>query len=208
MDTVNKYFPELSPEQISLFNHFSKIFREWNEKINLISRKDIDSLETHHVLHSLAIAKVLHFKPNTSVLDVGTGGGFPGIPLAILFPDVHFWLVDSIGKKIKAVQAMCTELSLHNVQTSQERVENMNHTFDFIVSRAVSNFPDFVSLVKKRIHPNGFNALPNGIFYLKGGHFTDEIRPFGKNVMVYNIRDFFHEEYFDTKKVIYMQYFK
>ena len=208
MDTVNKYFPELSPEQVHLFDHFNIIFREWNEKINLVSRKDIDSLEIHHVLHSLAIAKVLHFKPGTSILDVGTGGGFPGIPLAILFPEVHFWLVDSIGKKIKAVQSMCAELGLRNVQTSQERVENMNGKFDFIVSRAVSNFPDFVSLVKKRINPNGFNALPNGIFYLKGGDFTNEIRPFGKNIMVYNIQDFFHEEYFDTKKVIYMQYFK
>ena len=205
LEILKGYFPHLSPQQAEQYAALYDLYADWNAKINVISRKDIDNLYLHHVLHSLGITEMLHFKEGSEVMDFGTGGGFPGIPLAILFPDAHFWLVDSIGKKIKAVQSMCAELGLRNVQTSQERVENMNGKFDVIVSRAVSNFPDFVSLVKKRINPNGFNALPNGIFYLKGGDFTNEIRPFGKNIMVYNIQDFFHEEYFDTKKVIYMQ---
>lgn len=205
METVKKYFKDLTEEQMALFDQLTPLYREWNEKINVISRKDIDSLEVHHVLHSLALAKVITFRPGTRVLDAGTGGGFPGIPLAILFPEVEFHLVDSVGKKVKVVQSVVDALGLRNVRVSQTRVEAMKERFDFIVSRAVSAFPAFVSLTRGRIRPKGFNALPNGILYLKGGNFNEEIRAYGRAVMVYDIRDFFDEEYFETKKIIYMQ---
>nr|WP_255723086.1 16S rRNA (guanine(527)-N(7))-methyltransferase RsmG [Butyricimonas sp. DFI.6.44] len=205
---IEKYFTGLNEIQIKQFNRLEGLYREWNEKINVVSRKDIDALEIHHVLHSLAIAKVISFKPGTRVLDVGTGGGFPGIPLAILFPEVHFHLVDSIGKKIKVVNEVAVALGLKNVTAEQVRVESMSEKFDFIVSRAVTAFPAFVALTRKRLLKESFNDLPNGIIYLKGGDFEEEIQDFRERITVYNIPDFFEEEFFETKKVIYMKYIK
>lgn len=174
----------------------------------MISRKDIDALSVHHVLHSLAIAKVISFKGGTKVLDVGTGGGFPGIPLAIMFPEVDFFLVDSIGKKIKVVEGVAGALGLKNVTARQVRVETMKEKFDFIVSRAVTAFPAFVSLTRNRIRESSFNDLANGILYLKGGDFEEEIKDFRNRVSIYNIPDFFEEEFFETKKLIYMKNLK
>ncbi len=208
MGIVEKYFTGLSEKQISQFNQLEGLYREWNEKINVVSRKDIDELEIHHVLHSLAIAKVISFQPGTRVLDVGTGGGFPGIPLAIMFPEVDFYLVDSIGKKIKVVEGVASALGLKNVKADQVRVETMKEKFDFIVSRAVTAFPSFMTLVRNRILKGGFNELPNGIIYLKGGDFEEEIKDFRERITVYNIPEFFEEEFFETKKVIYMKYLK
>ena len=205
---IEKYFTGLNEIQIKQFNRLEGLYREWNEKINVVSRKDIDALEIHHVLHSLAIAKVISFKPGTRVLDVGTGGGFPGIPLAILFPEVHFHLVDSIGKKIKVVNEVAVALGLKNVTAEQVRVESMSEKFDFIVSRAVTAFPAFVALTRKRLLKESFNDLPNGIIYLKGGDFEEEIQDFRERITVYNIPDFFEEEFLETKKVIYMKYIK
>ena len=174
----------------------------------MVSRKDIEALEIHHVLHSLAIAKVISFKPGTRVLDVGTGGGFPGIPLAIMFPEVNFHLVDSIGKKIKVVREVAAALGLKNVTADQVRVETMKEKFDFIVSRAVTAFPAFVALTRNRILKGGFNDLPNGIIYLKGGDFEEEIMDFRERIAVYRIPDFFEDEFFETKKIIYMKCLK
>lgn len=208
MDIVEKYFTGLSDKQVEQFRQLEGLYREWNEKINVISRKDIDALSVHHVLHSLAIAKVISFKGGTKVLDVGTGGGFPGIPLAIMFPEVDFFLVDSIGKKIKVVEAVAGALGLKNVTARQVRVETMKEKFDFIVSRAVTAFPAFVALTRNRIRENSFNDLANGILYLKGGDFEEEIKDFRNRVSIYNIPDFFEEEFFETKKLIYMKNLK
>ena len=208
MDIVEKYFTGLSDKQVEQFRQLEGLYREWNEKINVISRKDIDALSVHHVLHSLAIAKVISFKGGTKVLDVGTGGGFPGIPLAIMFPEVDFFLVDSIGKKIKVVEGVAGALGLKNVTARQVRVETMKEKFDFIVSRAVTAFPAFVSLTRNRIRESSFNDLANGILYLKGGDFEEEIKDFRNRVSIYNIPDFFEEEFFETKKLIYMKFLK
>ena len=199
MDIVEKYFTGLSERQSEQFQQLEGLYREWNEKINVISRKDIDALNVHHVLHSLAIAKVISFKAGTKVLDVGTGGGFP---------EVDFFLVDSIGKKIKVVEGVAGALGLKNVIARQLRVETMKEKFDFIVSRAVTAFPAFVALTKKRIRENSFNDLSNGILYLKGGDFEEEIRDFKDKISIYNIPDFFEEEFFETKKLIYMKLLK
>ena len=208
MDIVEKYFTGLSDKQVEQFRQLEGLYREWNEKINVISRKDIDALSVHHVLHSLAIAKVISFKGGTKVLDVGTGGGFPGIPLAIMFPEVDFFLVDSIGKKIKVVEGVAGALGLKNVTARQVRVETMKEKFDFIVSRAVTAFPAFVSSTRNRIRESSFNDLANGILYLKGGDFEEEIKDFRNRVSIYNIPDFFEEEFFETKKLIYMKNLK
>lgn len=204
MELIQKYFKNLTPIQISQFDALGALYNEWNAKINVISRKDIDELYTRHVLHSLAIAKVISFKEGTHVLDVGCGGGFPGIPLAILFPGVKFTLVDSIGKKILVVNEVAKALGLTNVTGFNDRAENLRDRYDFIVSRAVTAFPQFVTFTRKLIAQKQINALPNGIIYLKGGDFEDEIAPFRKKIEVFEISEFFEESFFETKKVIYL----
>lgn len=204
-ELVLSYFPELTEVQQERFALLENLYREWNEKINVISRKDMDAFGVHHVLHSLAIAKVIRFKAGTRVMDVGTGGGFPGIPLAILFPEVEFYLVDSIGKKIKVVQGVAEALGLKNVKAKQTRVEQTDGVQDFIVSRAVTAFPAFVGFTRNKIRKEGFNDLPNGILYLKGGDFEEEIKPFADRVQVFSIPAFFQEDFFETKKVIYLE---
>jgi 16S rRNA (guanine527-N7)-methyltransferase len=203
MDEILKYFPNLSDNQIEQFQKLDFLYHDWNEKINVISRKDIDSLYTKHILHSLAIAKVNKFEPGTYVLDVGTGGGFPGIPLAILFPETRFFLIDIIAKKIKVVQAVAEALELKNVKAEQLRAENVKGDFDFIVSRAVTNMPDFVSWVKTKIKKQNKHELKNGILYLKGGDLTEELKDFPR-ATEYNISDFFEDEFFETKKVVHL----
>ena len=201
---ILKYFPNLTQQQIIRFEKMDSIYRDWNEKINLISRKDIDSLYEKHILHSLAIAKIISFRPGTRILDVGTGGGFPGIPLAVLFPTCQFVLVDSIGKKIKVVQAVVDSLDLENVTAIHTRVEDVKAEFDFVISRAVTAFPVFVGLVKKNISRKQQNSRPNGIIYLKGGDFQDEIKDFKRNIEVSEIASLFSEPFFETKKLVYL----
>jgi 16S rRNA (guanine527-N7)-methyltransferase len=203
MDEILKYFPNLSDNQIEQFQKLDFLYHDWNEKINVISRKDIDSLYTKHILHSLAIAKVNKFEPGTYVLDVGTGGGFPGIPLAILFPETRFYLIDVIAKKIKVVKAVAEALELKNVKAEQLRAENVKGDFDFIVSRAVTNMPDFVSWIKTKIKKQNKHELKNGILYLKGGDLTEELKDFPR-ATEYNISDFFEDEFFETKKVVHL----
>ncbi len=204
MEIVTKYFPDLTGQQLDQFGRLRSLYEEWNAQINVISRKDIEQLYERHVLHSLAIAKIIRFKPGTTVLDVGTGGGFPGIPLAILFPETSFMLIDSIGKKIKVVSEVSSALGLGNVNAQHIRVEDIKLKFDFVVSRAVTAFPRFVSMVRTKISDQSNNDLPNGILYLKGGDFNEELEPFGKQVQVYELSSFFQEEFFETKKLIHM----
>ncbi|MFQ3173780.1 MAG: 16S rRNA (guanine527-N7)-methyltransferase [Flavobacterium sp.] len=203
MDEILKHFPYLTDIQKEQFAKLDSLYHDWNEKINVISRKDIDALYIKHVLHSLGIAKVIKFEPGTFVLDVGTGGGFPGIPLAILFPETRFFLIDIIGKKIKVVQAVAEALELKNVKAEQLRAENVKGDFDFILSRAVTNMPDFVSWVKTKIKKNNKHELKNGILYLKGGDLTEELKDFPK-AAEYNLADFFEDEFFETKKVVHV----
>ena len=203
MDEILKYFPNLTDIQKDQFQKLDFLYHDWNEKINVISRKDIDALYIKHILHSLGIAKIIKFEPGTYVLDVGTGGGFPGIPLAILFPETRFHLIDIIAKKIKVVQAVADALELKNVKAEQLRAENVKGDFDFIVSRAVTNMPDFVSWVKTKIKKNNKHELKNGILYLKGGDLTEELKDFPK-ATEYNLADFFEDEFFETKKVVHL----
>lgn len=203
MDAILKYFPNLTAIQKEQFAKLDFLYHDWNAKINVISRKDIDELYTKHVLHSLAIAKVQPFEPGTYILDVGTGGGFPGIPLAILFPETRFYLIDVIAKKIKVVQAVADGLGLKNVKAEQMRAENAKGDYDFIVSRAVTNMPDFYVWVKDKIKKQNKHALHNGILYLKGGDLTEELKDFPK-ATEYNIADFFSDPFFETKKVVHL----
>lgn len=203
MEEILTYFPQLTERQIEQFRKLQQLYFDWNAKINVISRKDIDQLYLKHVLHSLAIAKVQPFEPGTYVLDVGTGGGFPGIPLAILFPETRFYLIDVILKKINVVKAVAEALELKNVKAEQIRAENVKGDFDFIVSRAVTNMPDFVSWVSQKIKKQNKHELKNGILYLKGGDLTEELKDFPKATQ-YPISDFFKEEFFETKKVVHL----
>lgn len=203
MEEILKQFPNLTENQILQFKKLEVLYHDWNAKINVISRKDIDELYTKHVLHSLAIAKIQPFEAGSYVLDVGTGGGFPGIPLAILFPETRFYLIDVIAKKIKVVQAVVDALELKNVKAEQMRAENVRGDYDFIVSRAVTNMPDFVSWIKDKIKKQNKHNLPNGILYLKGGDLREELKDFPR-ATEYNIADFFKDEFFETKKVVHL----
>jgi 16S rRNA (guanine527-N7)-methyltransferase len=203
MEFILKYFPELTEVQISQFQQLEALYYDWNSKINVISRKDIDQLYVKHVLHSLAIAKIQKFEPGSYVLDVGTGGGFPGIPLAILFPETRFYLIDVILKKINVVKAVAESLDLKNVKAEQIRAENVKGDFDFIVSRAVTNMPDFVSWIKDKLKKQQKHELKNGVLYLKGGDLTEELAAF-PNAKEYNISNFFEDEFFETKKVVHL----
>lgn len=203
MEAILKYFPNITDIQREQLHKLEVLYQDWNAKINVISRKDIDELYTKHVLHSLAIAKIQPFAPGTYVLDVGTGGGFPGIPLAILFPETRFYLIDVIAKKIKVVQAVAEALELKNVKAEQIRAENVKGDFDFIVSRAVTNMPDFVSWTKDKIKKKDKHELKNGILYLKGGDLTEELKDFPK-ATEYPIADLFDDPFFETKKVVHL----
>ena len=201
---ISKYFPDLTPEQSSQIVALDTLYRDWNDKINVISRKDIDHLYEHHVLHSMAIAKVIHFRPGTKILDFGTGGGFPGIPLAILFPDCQFKLIDGTGKKIRVAQEVCQAIGLTNCEPTHLRGEDEKGLYDFIVSRAVMPLPDLVKIVQKNISKQQKNALPNGILCLKGGDLQAETRPFKNIVQTTEISGLFTEEWFREKYVIYL----
>ena len=203
MEEILKQFPDLSDNQILQFQKLQGLYEDWNSKINVISRKDIDELYTRHVLHSLGIAKIIDFRPGSKIMDVGTGGGFPGIPLAILFPEVDFYLIDVIAKKIKVVNEVATGLGLKNVKAEQKRAELVKQEFDFIVSRAVTNMPDFVSWVDDKVSKKQNHELANGILYLKGGDLTEELKAFQK-ATEYNLSDFFSDEFFETKKVVHL----
>src|SRR5690554_3663799 len=205
MEIIKKYFPNLTADQIDKFEQLKPLYEEWNQQINVISRKDIDQFYERHVLHSLAIAKVIRFTPGTSILDVGTGGGFPGIPLAILFPECQFHLVDSIGKKIKVVAAVVEQFDLKNVRYSHQRAEKLKDKYDFIISRAVTKMPAFISWVRKLISKKHNNALPNGILYLKGDDLTSEMSSIQTFHESYDISSHFKEDFFETKKVVYVQ---
>ena len=204
MELINKYFPNITEEQRQRFAALDALYRDWNSKINVISRKDIDNLYEHHILHSLGIAQVIKFKPCTRIMDLGTGGGFPGIPLAIMFPDVHFHLVDSIGKKIRVCDEVRTALGLTNVTTEWTRGENLKDKYDFVVSRAVMPLTDLVKLVRKNISPKAQNAMPNGLICLKGGELEHEVLPMKTHTLITSLSDYFEEEFFETKKVVYV----
>lgn len=203
MELIKKYFPGLTDVQLQRFQQLDALYRDWNAKINVISRKDIDNLYEHHVLHSLGIAEVIRFKPGTEVMDLGCGGGFPGIPLAILFPETHFHLVDSIGKKIRVCQEVATSLGLENVTTQWGRAEEVKEKFHFVVSRAVMPLQDLVKIVRGKIAKEQFNGLPNGLICLKGGELEHETLPLKAQTDITSLSDFFEEEFFETKKVVY-----
>lgn len=204
MDIILKYFTELSDTQRVMFNALDGLYRDWNSKINVISRKDIDNLYEHHILHSLAIAKAIRFRPGTRVLDLGTGGGFPGIPLAIMFPETRFKLIDGTGKKILVVKEVTKSIGLTNCEAEHTRGENEDGKYDFVVSRAVMPLPDLVKLVKKNIGKTQHNALPNGLLCLKGGNINEEIKPFKHIVDVMELSTMFDEEWFKQKYLIYL----
>lgn len=201
---ILKYFPEITAEQQKQFAQLQSLYEHWNAQINVISRKDIDLLYERHVLHSLGIAKVMAFKPKTHIMDVGCGGGFPGIPLAIMFPECNFYLVDSIGKKIKVVNEVAQALGLKNVRAEHKRAEDVKEKFEFVISRAVTEFPSFYRWMQNKFTRTQFNNLPNGILYLKGGDLSEEFKDFQKRVVFYDLKIFFEEEFFDTKKVVYL----
>ncbi|MVN89774.1 16S rRNA (guanine(527)-N(7))-methyltransferase RsmG [Mucilaginibacter aquatilis] len=202
---INKYFPEITSQQQEQFNQLSELYNYWNQQINVISRKDMDSLYERHVLHSLGIAKVMSFLPGEHVLDVGTGGGFPGVPLAILYPETDFHLVDSIGKKIKVVSEVASAAGLKNLKATHSRAEQIPGKFDFVVSRAVTQLKDFYPWVKGKFNKDSKNTLPNGILYLKGGDLKQEIAESGLAVQQYFLKNYFEEEFFETKQVIYVK---
>lgn len=205
MNEILKYFPDLTDEQKQAFAALGDLYKDWNSKINVISRKDIDNIYIHHILHSLGIAKTIHFRPGTQVMDVGTGGGFPGIPLAILFPETTFHLVDSIGKKIRVAQEVANAITLKNVTFCHERVEDEKNKFDFVVSRGVMKLPDLLKLVRKNIrqHPQ-LNSIPNGLLCLKGGDLQEELKPVIKSAEIWDLSQYFDEPFFETKKLIYV----
>jgi 16S rRNA (guanine527-N7)-methyltransferase len=203
---ITKYFPNLTEKQLQQFGQLQELYSFWNSQINVVSRQDIENLYEKHVLHSLGIAKVINFKCGTTILDVGTGGGFPGIPLAILFPNCQFHLVDSIGKKIKVVTEVSQAIGLTNLTTQHERAENVAKDYDFIVGRAVTRLKPFFDWVKDKVTKNQFNDLRNGILYLKGGDLTEELEEFGGKPEEYSLSDYFSEEFFETKKVVYVPF--
>lgn len=204
-EIIFKYFPKLPDLQKQQFTQLGELYNYWNKQINVISRKDMDNFYLHHVLHSLSIAKVIEFKNYTEIMDAGTGGGFPGIPLAILFPKVKFFLVDSIGKKIKVVNEVVQSLELKNVEAEQKRIEQVNRSFDFIISRAVTSLPDFLRWTSYKFHNKSFNQIPNGILYLKGGEIQKELNELRKvKKKIYNISDSLEENYFETKKLVHI----
>ncbi len=204
MEIIQKYFPELTDTQKEQFMALYDLYTDWNSKINVISRKDITNLYEHHVLHSLGIAKVINFRPGTEIMDLGTGGGFPGIPLAIMFPDTHFHLVDSIGKKVKVTTEIASAIGLKNVTTRHCRAEEEKQLFDFVVSRAVMPLTDLLKIIRKNIKKEQNNALPNGLICLKGGELQNEVLPVKHQTVMYDLKDYFEEEFFETKKVVYV----
>ena len=204
MEIIQKYFPELTDTQKEQFMALYDLYTDWNSKINVISRKDITNLYEHHVLHSLGIAKVINFRPGSEIMDLGTGGGFPGIPLAIMFPDTHFHLVDSIGKKVKVATEIASAIGLKNVTTRHCRAEEEKQLFDFVVSRAVMPLTDLLKIIRKNIKKEQNNALPNGLICLKGGELQNEVLPVKHQTVMYDLKDYFEEEFFETKKVVYV----
>lgn len=204
MDLILKYFPDLTEEQKRQFAALYDLYLDWNSKINVISRKDIENLYEHHVLHSLGIAKVIRFRPGTQIMDLGTGGGFPGIPLAILFPEVHFHLVDSIGKKVRVASEIANSIGLKNVTFRHARAEEEKGKFDFVVSRAVMPLTDLLKIIRKNISSTQQNALPNGLICLKGGELGNETMPVKNKTTLWDLKELFEEEFFETKKVVYV----
>lgn len=204
MEIITKYFPNITELQAEQFAQLEVLYNDWNSKINVISRKDIHNLYEHHVLHSLGIAKLINFRPGTNIMDLGTGGGFPGIPLAILFPEANFHLVDSIGKKVRVAQEVATAIGLQNVRFSHARAEEIKDKYDFVVTRAVMSMVDLIKIARKNIAKEQHNALPNGIIALKGGELDGEIAAVKNIAAVWPLSDYFEEEYFETKKVVHV----